>query len=469
MKKPLKKTLKVLAVILIIFAGLSYYLFSSVDKTPYLDADYYKSTIKRLNSILENNKEVNGPLLAGFAKVNITPKIEPGKPDDPANGEFNHIKMAGFGDGQIAKGVYDSVYTKAVALKVDGELVVLVSGDILFMPPDVAKQVRGEVQKNLGIAPGQLFFGATHTHSSWGNFVPGLIGKAFGGDYNPEVVKWLGKKVTEVIGKAVADLQPAEIGTGYAHAPHLVKNRMIGKTGRLNDKFTVVSIKQNEGRSAVIGVFAAHPVVVGDWSDRMGGDYPGEFQKSLESKGVDMAMFFAGTVGSHTNLGKGSRFEKIKYIGSTLADSAIAVMGRINYADSVDFSYVTSDIDIPRIQPIYVTENLRLSPQASDLIFPDMGVSYVQALKVNNFIWFTMPCEISGEYAIDVKNALEVYGYNSVFTSFNGQYLGYVVPGKYYYYDHYETRIMGWFGPSFGDYLMELDYTMARDLTGIRL
>jgi hypothetical protein len=106
---------------------------------------------------------------------------------------------------------------------------------------------------------------------------------------------------------------------------------------------------------------------------------------------------------------------------------------------------------------------------ASDLIFPELGNPYVQALKVNDFIWFTVPCELSGEYAIDLKNALEVYGYNSVFTSFNGQYLGYVVPTKYYFHDHYESRIMSWFGPSFGDYLMELEYTMARDFTGVRL
>ena len=469
MKKVFKITIKVLAVILILIAGVLYYSISRIDTTPYFETSYYKSTIDRLNDALKNRKVADGQLMAGFAKVNITPKIEKGKPDDPAHGEFNHIKMSGFGDGQIAAGVYDSIYTKAIALKTGNDLVVLVSGDILLMPPEVAKLVKENVKKKLGISREQLFFGATHTHSSWGNFVPGLIGKAFAGEYNPEVVKWLSGKITQVVENAVTDLQPAEIGTGYAHAPNLVKNRIIGKTGRLNDKFTVISVKQNGGKEAVVGVFAAHPVVIGEWSDKMGGDYPGVFQKTLESRGVDMAMFFAGTVGSHTNKGKGSRFEKIKYIGTALADSAIAVMSRINYADSVNFSYVTANIDLPKLQAIYISDNLRLSPQAGSLLFPKIEVSYVQAMKVNDFIWFTMPCELSGEYAIDLKNALEVAGYNSVFTSFNGQYLGYVVPEKYYFYDTYEARLMGWFGPSMGDYMMELEYTMARDLTGKRL
>ncbi len=469
MRKAFKITLKILAVILIVIAGVLYYSISRIDTTPYFETSYYKSTIDRLNDALKNRKVADGQLMAGFAKVNITPKIEKGKPDDPAHGEFNHIKMSGFGDGQIAAGVYDSIYTKAIALRSGDNLVVLVSGDILLMPPEVADLVKDNVQKKLGLSRGQLFFGATHTHSSWGNFVPGLIGKAFAGEYNPEVVKWLSGKITQVIENAVADLKPAEIGTGYAHAPNLVKNRIIGKTGRLNDKFTVISVKQDGGKEAVVGVFAAHPVVIGEWSDKMGGDYPGVFQKTLESRGVDMAMFFAGTVGSHTNKGKGSRFEKIKYIGTALADSAMAVMSRINYADSVNFSYVTANVDLPKLQAIYISDNLRLSPQAGSLLFPKIDMSYVQAMKVNDFIWFTMPCELSGEYAIDLKNALEVVGYNSVFTSFNGQYLGYVVPEKYYFYDTYEARLMGWFGPSMGDYMMELEYTMARDLTGKRL
>jgi hypothetical protein len=469
MKRSFRKILKVLGIIVIVLAVAGYFLFSKIDETPYMDTTYYKNTIEGLNKALKDRNTADGKLMAGFAAVNITPDIEPGKPDDPSKGIFNSIKMAGFGDGQIARGVYDSVYTKAVALKAGDELAVLVSAYILFMPPDVVELVKKNVQKDLGIQPGQLFMGATHTHSSWGNFVPALIGKVFSGNYNPEVVKWLSVKMTKVIEEAVADMKPAEIGTGYAHAPNLVMNRMIGKTGRLNDKFTVISIRQDSGRSAAIGVFAAHPTVVSSWSDKLGGDYPGEFQKSLEAKGVDVAMFFAGTVGSHTNVGKGSKFEKIKYIGETLADSAVAVMNRIDYADSANFSMVTAGMEVPRIQPFYITQDLRLSSLAAGWIFPELGHMYVQALKVNDFVWFTVPCELSGEYAIDLKNALEVYGYNSVFTSFNGQYLGYVVPTKYYFHNHYESRIMSWFGPSFGDYIMELEYTMARDLTGIRL
>lgn len=248
-----------------------------------------------------------------------------------------------------------------------------------------------------------------------------------------------------------------------------MKNRIIGETGRLNDKLSIISLKQNDGRQAAVGVFAAHATTISTWNDQFSGDYPGYFQRSLESKGIDMVMFFAGTCGSHTNKGEGNKFDKSKYIGNTLADSAKVVIDRLEYAKEASFSSVVTEIDIPKLQMIYVSDNLRLSPWVGHKLIPKKSSVLLQGFQLNDLIWTAMPYELSGEYAIDLKNALELKGYNSVFTSFNGQYLGYIVPAKYYYYDTYEARLMGWYGPSMGDYLMELNYKMANNLIQSRL
>ena len=182
-----------------------------------------------------------------------------------------------------------------------------------------------------------------------------------------------------------------------------------------------------------------------------------------------MAMFFAGTTGSHTKVGKGERFEKARYIGETLADSAEVVLSKMQYSDTLQLSFISAELEIPKLQAIYITEDLRLSTTAGHMLMPEIKGAYVQSLRIGNFIWIAMPYELSGEYAIDLKNALELKGYNSAMTNFNGQYLGYIVPAKYYYYDTYESRLMGWYGPFMGDYLMELNFKMAGCLTGIRL
>ena len=42
-----------------------------------------------------------------------------------------------------------------------------------------------------------------------------------------------------------------------------------------------------------------------------------------------------------------------------------------------------------------------------------------------------------------------------IVTSFNGGYIGYVTPEKYYDIDHYETQLMNWYGPANGEYIKE--------------
>ncbi len=468
MKKWLKVLLKVLGVIGIIIVAILIYSISFIDTTPYFETEYYSKTIKKLNDEISNRIETEGNFNAGFSKISITPKIVKGS-ENPLKGEFNAIKLAGFGDAKLATGVHDTIYAKAIALEVNGEKVVLVSADILIMPPVVADMVGENFENDPKLNRQQIFFGATHTHTSSGNCVPGFVGKQFGGEYQPEFVKWLAGRFTKLIQDAIADLKPASFATDYIHVPNLVKNRIIGKTGRLNDKLTLLSVKQENGRNAVVGIFAAHATSLGSDTDQFSGDYPGYFQRALESKGVDMAMFYAGTVGSHTNKGKGAKYDKSKYIGEALADSAIVVLHKMKYTSKVNFSRTSSEIETPDLQFLYISDNLRLSPAVGNKLVPKTGRLYLQGFRLNKFIWISMPYELSGEYGIDLKNALELKGFNSAMTSFNGQYLGYIVPAKYYYYDTYEARLMGWYGPSMGDYLMELNFTLANGLTGTKL
>jgi len=468
MKKIIKIFLISIGVLLIIILALLYYSISVIDTAPYFETTYYTNTIEKIDSSINNKIILEGNLLAGFAKINITPKIVEGD-QNPSYGEFNSIKLSGFGDGKYATGVHDSIFAKAVAIKVGDNLQILLSADLLLMPPKVVKKVEENLKNQSEIQRNQILFGATHTHASIGNCIPGYVGAEFGGEYQPEVVEWLSTKLTTLIFNSIIDLQSSKLSSGYVHVPELISNRIIGETGRLNDRFTIVSIIQENGKKCVIGIFGAHATVLGPWNDQFSGDYPGYFQNSLQNKGIDFAMFFAGTVGSHTNRGIGSKFDRSKYIGETLADSALAVLQDMEYTSKVRYSFISTEIEIPKLQVIYLAERLRLSPEIGHRLFPNFNSTYIQSFAINNLLWISMPCELSGEYAIDLQNALELKGFYSAITSFNGQYLGYVVPAKYYNYDHYESRLMGWFGPSMGDYIMELNYKLASNLIGSKL
>ena len=466
MGKWLRVLLKFFGVLIVLLVILFFFATSTIDTTPYFETAYYRNTIENLEEAVKNKSEAKGELLAGFARTNITPKIINDNPD-PAKGEFNNIKMAGYGSGKIATSVHDSIFAKAIAIEVDSETVVLINADLVAIPEDVVNKVTDNLKGK--ISRKQLYFGATHTHSSIGNCMPGYVGKSFGGEYKPEVVEWLGQKFSALILQALADKQPAQFSSGYVKVPNLVRNRIIGESGRLNDKLDLLSFIQENGKKATIGAFSAHATVIGTDNEQYTGDYPGYFQRHLEENGVDLALFFAGTVGSHSNKGIGEKFEKAKYIGETLADSARSALNKMEYLPIVELTAISSEIEIPKLQFLYISDRLRLSPYLGSKLMPKSNPIQVQGLKLNNLIWLALPYELSGEYGLDLKNALELQGYNSVLSSFNGQYLGYIVPQKYYYFDTYEARLMGWYGPSMGDYLMELNFKMANELTHTKL
>lgn len=461
-----RRILRVLASLAFLFLLLFVFATDPIDTTPYFQTKYYENTIANMDAEVKKMTEAKGQLYAGFSRVNITPKIINVSPN-AAKGEFNAIKMAGYGSGQIAKGVHDSIFAKAIAIKVGGSEVVFISADMVIIPELVVLKVAENLKEKIDRK--QLFFGATHTHSSIGNCIPGFVGKSFGGEFQPEVVAWLSTKFTNLILDALKDEKPSKLSTGYIKTPNLVRNRIIGETGRLNDKLNLLSFIQKNGRKAVIGIFSAHATTIGTWNDAYSADYPGYFQRDLESTDVDLALFFAGTVGSHSNKGEGEKFSKAQYIGETLADSAKSLIRTMAYDSILKMTTMASELQIPELQAFYVTDQRRLSPFLGKKLMTDMDPIYLQGLKLNNFIWIAMPYELSGEYGIDLKNALELEGYMSVLTSFNGQYLGYIVPQKYYYYDTYEARLMGWYGPNMGDYLMELNFKMSNALTNKRL
>jgi len=87
---------------------------------------------------------------------------------------------------------------------------------------------------------------------------------------------------------------------------------------------------------------------------------------------------------------------------------------------------------------------------------PEPDNACLQGIRLNNMVWITTPSDFSGEFALQLKNSLAVKGFDANVTSFNGSYVGYIIPGRYFYMDEYEPKTMGFFGPTMGDYTFDL-------------
>ena len=113
-----------------------------------------------------------------------------------------------------------------------------------------------------------------------------------------------------------------------------------------------------------------------------------------------------------------------------------------------------------------VSDAIRLRPWLAARLLPPADPTFLQAFRLDDSIWISTPCDFSGELALSIKDYLRPRGFSAVITSFNGEYIGYVIPARYYHLDGYEPRLMSFFGPAVPDYFDELIRALALDVAG---
>jgi neutral ceramidase len=116
---------------------------------------------------------------------------------------------------------------------------------------------------------------------------------------------------------------------------------------------------------------------------------------------------------------------------------------------------------------IRLSDGLRLRPWIAAQLVSSRQQTFLQGFRLDKSIWISTPCDFSGELALEVKHAVQASGHSAVVTSFNGDYVGYVIPARYYHLNGYEPRTMSFFGPNVPDYFQELigkiAFSLSRD------
>jgi hypothetical protein len=105
-----------------------------------------------------------------------------------------------------------------------------------------------------------------------------------------------------------------------------------------------------------------------------------------------------------------------------------------------------------------IGRHLRLSPVVMSLLHERR--TFLHLARIGDLVLVGMPCDFSGVLALEIDRRVEGRGIAAV-TSFNGDYVGYVLPRPDFEIAHYETRTMNFFGPWAGEYLADLAATAA--------
>jgi neutral ceramidase len=237
----------------------------------------------------------------------------------------------------------------------------------------------------------------------------------------------------------------------------------VGDLGRIDPDFCFMVVQQAQGKSAVLGSYGAHATVLPSSVMEFSGDYPGYWQRAIEEATGGLALFFAGGMGSHRPEAGARGFAGAERMGQGLARSVLEQLPSVQLTNTVTLGIVGLDVEMPELHA-RLTDGLRLRPWLAKRLLPVADHTFLQVFRLDRGSWVSTPCDFSGELALGIKESGRLRGIETVITSFNGDYIGYVIPHRYYHLEGYEPRLMSFFGPNVPDYFEELIRVLVAQL-----
>ena len=437
-----KKILIFTLIIIIIFLSLT---LTPVDRTPYKKLDFYKKSVLKINQQLTENRNasIGDTLLIGFAKVNLTPS--------------DLAPLAGYGNRrpkEMTK-VHDSIYVNTTVINNGKNKIAIISADLLIIPPEVTLILK-EKLFNIDWSLPEIFLSATHTHSSLGGWSPGLVGNIIAGTYNAKYPELIASRILRSIQMAEKNMKIGAWSFNELSIPSLIRNRLVGTQGVTDPYLKLLALKSgiHEGIHAFYG---AHATCLSSENKQMSRDYPGVFSDWMVSNtSLDFAIYSAGAVASMgPEMGLQQEFERSQFVGEEMAKQ-VALIHQFGfpYEDQLNIKFLRLPLFL-RQPMVKISENWAFRPWIFNWAFGQYSLE-ISMFQLNDLVMIGLPCDFSGELAVELYEYAKSKDLNLIISSFNGGYAGYVPDDKWYDLEKYEPRSMSWYGHDNGAYFVEI-------------
>jgi hypothetical protein len=417
-----------------------------MNQAPYLKT---RALLKGVQPRLGQNPSAQ-PFLAGAARVEITPPVG--------------IPLAGYGNrmGRGLTGIHDPLYTRALALSDGSQTVVILANDLLAITDDLYKAVYKKVNREISLQPDALMISGSHTHSG-----PGALAKRFwegfaAGSFEPEFFEETTRRMAQAALAAYQNMRPARLGGGSIAVPELIRNRMV-PDGPTDPALSFLVLKTLDPMMTFYLVnYSAHPTVLKDDNYQVSGDFPGALSRRLEEDTGVIALYTAGAVADMTANPSpgGDDFEKAEKMGRILADKVLEASQAVIYQDHARIGAVLTVVHLPPTQ-IKLGVDRRLASPFGNLFFD--RESMVQAILIEDYFLLGVPCDLSAEIGLEIKQQARSYQLNALIIGFANDYMGYIIPNRYYETNAYESR-MSFNGPYMDLYLKEVSFELMKKL-----
>jgi neutral ceramidase len=300
-------------------------------------------------------------LRAGAAASNITPMLDGG--------------IVGGWSSPKATYIHDELFARCLVLDEGNSRIVIVVADNIGLPREVCDEAKKMIREHTGIAEDRVLIAATHTHSSVGARPANVLKPD--DEYSP-YARFVARRISDGVRRAVAHLEPAQIGWGTVAAPEHVNNRrwflkpevklvnpfggldkvrmnpgpgspeLVKPAGPVDPEVCFVSVRSTGGRPiALLANYSLH-YVGGVPATDISADYFGVFADRIqELLGADrieppfVAMLSNGTSGDVNNISfqkprpPRKPYEQMRYVADDLAQKVFGAHKDIVWHDWV--------------------------------------------------------------------------------------------------------------------------------------
>jgi hypothetical protein len=234
---------------------------------------------------------------------------------------------------RISTGVHDPLLASVLWLEHDGQRLVLVALDLLLLEPPMAREIRRRVATQLRIPEAGVFISCTHTHS--GPVTTRLVG--WQNDLtipppDPEYLAWVGDRVVDAAGAAMAAAVPSEMAWTSADARGVGGNR-LSRDGVTDPECGVLAVRSSVGQKPLIAaalIYGMHPTVMHEDSTLVSSDFPHYTRQHLrECLGESVTVLFhTAPCGNQSPryFVNGQTFAEAERLGRKLGASVVAAL-----------------------------------------------------------------------------------------------------------------------------------------------